>query len=429
LTSARAASLFSFSSPKTMIVAALALRLLVMAFTYTAQLDPALDHKAFGYETGRVARSIATGRGFSSPYGEPTGPTALIPPAYTFLLAGVFKLFGVYTKASALAILSLNNLFSSLTCLPVFLIARRVFGARAAVGAGWMWALFPYSITLSNITIWETTLTTLLLTLLVLATLSLEQSSTFGGWIGYGLLWALAALSSPTTLIALPFLGLWIWWRQLRRGNNCTAAAFAASLVFLAAVAPWVWRCSRVYGRFVPFRSGFGLDFLVGNSDDTRTPSNWNVLPADNPAEFQIFRTLGEPTYMASKQREAVDFIFRETGRFVRQTLRRILFTWTAIWDFPPGWNLGDSGLPNVLTYTLFSALALAGIAGAIRDGRDSVIPLLIPLLLFPLVYYVTHADIRFRHPVDPEVVIFAAYGATAFFSGKSGKLAAASNS
>lgn len=412
-----------------MVVAALALRLLVMAFTFRAQLDPALDHKAFGYETGRVARSIATGRGFSSPYGEPTGPTALIPPAYTYLLAGVFKLFGVYTTASALAILSLNNLFSSLTCLPVFLVARRVFGARAGVWAGWMWALFPYSITLSSITIWETTLTTLLMTLLVLATLALEESSTLRGWIAYGLLWALAALSSPTTLSTLPFLGGWIWWRHWRRGSNCTAAAFAASLVFLAAVAPWVWRCSRVYGRLVPFRSGFGLDFLVGNSDDTRTPSDWNVLPADNPEEFQKYKSLGEPAYMAEKQSEAFDFISRETGRFARQTLRRILFTWTAIWGFPPGWTLGDSGLPNVLTYTLFTVLALLGIAGAIRDGQARAIPLLLPLIFFPLVYYITHADIRFRHPVDPEVVLFAAYGAAAAFPEKSERMSAADNS
>jgi hypothetical protein len=418
-----------FSSPETMVVVALALRLLVMAFTYTAQLDPALDHKAFGYETGRVARSIATSHGFSSPYSEPTGPTALMPPAYTYLLAGVFKLFGVYTTASALVILSLNNLFSSLTCLPVFLIARRVFGLRVALWAGWIWALFPYSITLSNITIWETTLTTLLLSLLVLATLSLEKSASLGAWIRYGLLWSLAAFSSPTTLSTLPFLGGWIWFRHWRRGSNCTGAAFVASLVFLAAVAPWVWRCSQVYGRFVPFRSGFGLDFLVGNSDDTRTPSNWNVLPADNPEELRKLELVGEPAYMAQKQREEVAFMSEHTDRFRRQTLRRILFTWTGVWDFPPPWTLDDSGLPNVLTYTLFSVLAFLGIALAIRGGRDLAFPLLIPLLFFPLVYYITHADIRFRHPVDPEVVVFVAFGVTALFPRKNEKMAIADNS
>src|SRR5579864_5623384 len=135
-----------WSSPWAMVAVALVVRLVVMAFAYSVQLDPARDHWVFGWETGRVARSIATGHGFSSPYSEPTGPTALIPPVYTYLLAGVFKVFGIYTTASALVSLTLNNLFSSLTCLPVFFIARRVFGNRVAVWAGWFWAFFPYSI-------------------------------------------------------------------------------------------------------------------------------------------------------------------------------------------------------------------------------------------------------------------------------------------
>src|ERR1700730_19070929 len=105
-----------FSSPWSMVIVALALRLVVMVFAYKIQLDPAQDHWVFGWETGRVARSIATGRGFSSPYSEPTGPTALIPPVYTYLLGGVFKLFGVYTTASALVILTLNNFCSSSPC-------------------------------------------------------------------------------------------------------------------------------------------------------------------------------------------------------------------------------------------------------------------------------------------------------------------------
>ena len=399
-------------SLRTMVIAALAIRLLVMAFTYSAFLDPALDHKAFGYETGRVARSIATGHGFSSPYGEPTGPTALIPPLYTYLLAGIFKLFGVYSTASALVILGLNNLFSALTCVPLFLIARRVFGPAIAVWAGWIWALFPYAITLSNVAIWETTLTTLLLTLLVLASLHLDHSTSKTAWLGYGLLWGIAALSAPTTLSTLPFLGGWIWLRHWRRGGNCTGPALLAALMFVVTVGPWVWRCSRTYGHFVPFRSGFGLDFRVGNSDDTRTPSNWNVLPADNPDELRKLEIAGEPAYMTQMQLEANQFMTHQTGRFARQTLRRILFTWTGIWDFPPRWSLADSGLPNVLTYTCFSFLAFLGIGAAIRERRAGIIPLLIPLFCIPVLYYITHADIRFRHPADPEVVIFMAYGA-----------------
>ena len=52
------------------------------------------DHFNFGWEMGRIARSIVVGQGFSSPYEGNTGPTAWEPPLYPFLIAGVFRVFG-----------------------------------------------------------------------------------------------------------------------------------------------------------------------------------------------------------------------------------------------------------------------------------------------------------------------------------------------
>ena len=397
-------------SPWAMVVVALALRLAVMGFLYADRLDPARDHWTFGWETGRVAKSITTGQGFSSPYPEPTGPTALIPPAYAYLVAGVFRLFGVFTPSSAVAMLSLNDLFSSLTCLPVFFIARRVFGPRAAVRAGWIWVFFPYAVALPNVNVWDTTLTTLLFSLVVLATLHLERSTRLGAWLGYGALWGIAALTNPTVLSTLPFLGAWVWLRHRRRGENCTGVALAASLVFLIAVAPWIWRCSLVYGRFVAFRGGSGLEVLVGNSNDTSGPANWSVIPGENGAELEKLKRLGEPAYMAEKQREAGETIARRPLRFAGLTLRRILYTWTSLWELPPPLNLDETGLPNVVVYCLVSLLALIGIRRAIRDRRDCTIPLLIPLIVFPAVYYLTHPEMRYRHPIDPVIVVFMAY-------------------
>jgi 4-amino-4-deoxy-L-arabinose transferase-like glycosyltransferase len=408
-----------FSSPWTMVIVALALRLIVMGFAFKIQLDPSQDHWVFGWETGRVARSIATGRGFSSPYSEPTGPTALIPPVYTYVLAGAFKLLGVYSTSSALAILTLNNLFSSLTCVPVFLIARRIFGTRAAIWAGWIWAFFPYSIALSNVVVWETSLTTLLVTLLVLLTLKLERSKNLGAWVGYGLLWGVSALTSPAILSTLPFLGTWIWFRQRRRGSNCTGVAFAASVAFLFVVTPWIWRCSRTYGRFVAFRSNFGLEVLVGNSSDTSSPANWKVLPGFNESELRELQRVGEPAYMAEKQREASEFIAHHRLRYAGLTLRRILNTWTGLWEFPPRWKMDESGLPNILMYSFISVLAFSGVILAIRHGRKEVIPLTFLPIFLPGVYYLTHSDMGFRHPIDPVLVIFSAYAVVCLAMGK----------
>src|ERR1700724_795629 len=85
-----------------MVVVALALRLAVVAFLYPERLNPDRDHWRFAGETGRIAQSMVEGRGFSSPFRGSTGPTAIMPPIYPSLLAGVFRLFGIYTKASAL---------------------------------------------------------------------------------------------------------------------------------------------------------------------------------------------------------------------------------------------------------------------------------------------------------------------------------------
>src|ERR1700687_234893 len=97
------------SSVLFIVLVALAIRLIVVAFLYQGQLNPRRDHWPFGYETGRIARAIATGRGFSDPVTVGSGPTAWMTPVYPYLVAGVFKIFGVYSKRSALILLSLNS--------------------------------------------------------------------------------------------------------------------------------------------------------------------------------------------------------------------------------------------------------------------------------------------------------------------------------
>jgi ABC-type sugar transport system permease subunit len=117
----------------TMVLAGLAVRLLVIPFTYPDHLDPQRHHWRFAWEMGMVARSIVTGKGFSSPYVGDTGPTAWFPPLYPYLLAGVFKVFGLFTKASAIAILSLALFGPG----PVALVMFPLMGFAASV----MWPI------------------------------------------------------------------------------------------------------------------------------------------------------------------------------------------------------------------------------------------------------------------------------------------------
>jgi hypothetical protein len=106
---------------------ALAVRIVAIHFLYTDTWNNFREHLLFGFEVGRIARSIAAGHGYGNPMYFETGPTAWMTPVYPYLLATVFRLFGIYSRHSAFVILGLNSLFSALICIPIFFIAQRSF--------------------------------------------------------------------------------------------------------------------------------------------------------------------------------------------------------------------------------------------------------------------------------------------------------------
>src|SRR4029077_20038729 len=62
----------------------------------------------FENETGNIAFSLATGKGFSSPFRTETGPTAWLTPVYPLMVAGVFRVFGIFTARAFFAVILLN---------------------------------------------------------------------------------------------------------------------------------------------------------------------------------------------------------------------------------------------------------------------------------------------------------------------------------
>src|SRR5208282_2251488 len=138
------------------VLIALLLRLAVITVGHTYRITPRRDHFQFGWEIGRLARSIAEGQGFSSPTDLPTGSSAWAPPLYPYILAGIFRLFGVYSALSAWVILVFNSIFAALTCLTLYRIAERIYGIAVARATAWTWAVFPYAIYWPVRVVWET---------------------------------------------------------------------------------------------------------------------------------------------------------------------------------------------------------------------------------------------------------------------------------
>src|SRR5215471_11753363 len=169
--------------PLRIALVAFLLRVSWIVIGHTYKFKTSDNNFSFAWEMGRIAASLASGHGFSSPFGPPTGPTAWEPPFYPYVMAGVFLLFGVYSKASAFVLLTLNSAFSALTSIPIFLIAKRVFSEKVAVGSAWAWALLPNVMFWSTRWIWETSLSALLLAVVLWLALTMEDRDGLWPWI------------------------------------------------------------------------------------------------------------------------------------------------------------------------------------------------------------------------------------------------------
>ena len=373
---------------------------------------PGDDNFEFGWEMGRVARSIAQGHGFSSPYGGDTGPTAWEPPLYPYLMGGVFKMFGVYTHASAWVLLSINSLFATLTCIPIFWIAHRTFGERIAVWSAASWALCPYVWYWSVHWIWDTTFTPLVLAWLFLLALELQENDLqewpgLRRWALFGALYGVGALANPTMLAFLPFCGLWIWRQRYKRGLTSLGGVLLSSFVFFLVLTPWVVRNYEVFGRFVFLRDDFGLQFRLGNgpyADGLLMPY---LQPNLNRLEFEKFQRMGELAYADSCKRLAFDWVHSHPGRFAVISLKRFFYCWNGV-------PRATSSLAPVdfrtSAFLATSVLALWGLGRALRQQRPGAWLLAGLVLTYPTVYYFVFPHARYRHPIEPELIILMVF-------------------
>jgi 4-amino-4-deoxy-L-arabinose transferase-like glycosyltransferase len=389
-----------------MVIVALAVRLAVIPFLYHDWMDPfVLEHWAFG----RIARSIALGRGFGNPFAD-TGLSTLLPPVYSYLLAGIFKIFGIETRASVLAALSLNSLFSALTCVPVFLLARQAFGERVAKCAGWGWAFSPYGVYYGADWAWSTCLVTLELAWLFLFAWRLENSSRTRDWLIFGGLCGVAALTEPIVLDVLPLLGIWTVYRRYRLARPWKTELIAAAVAGIVTLSPWLLRNYVVFHRFIPVRSGFGLELYIGNNGYSTRWVNSSLHPNHNDAELAEYERVGEIAYMGHKLQQGKDFIRAHPAWFVWMTFRRIVYMWTGYWSFAREY-LKDEPLdpPNIFVNTTMTILGLLGLRRVWQRDPALGIRFAIVLLFFPLPYYISHPETYYFRPIDPVIVVLAA--------------------
>jgi len=400
------------------------LQIAAIGILHQYRTRPGHDNFEFGWEMGRIGRSLAQGHGFSSPYDGDTGPSAWEPPLYPFLIGGVFKISGVYTHASAWILLSINSVFATLTCIPIFLIARRIFGENIAKWSAYAWGLNPYVWYWSIHWIWDTTFTPFILACIFLLALELSgtgvphvsltlrdvgsmRQRSLQLWFLFGAIYGIGALANPTMLAFLPFCGLWIWRERYRRGLPSLAGVVVASVVFWAALSPWLVRNYEAFGRFVFIRDDFGLQFRLGNWKGADGMLMAYLQPNLNRGELTKFQQMGELAYGEECKREAFAWVYENPGRFAVISLKRFFYYWNGVPRETSSVSPVDFRTSGFLAT---SVLALWGLGRAVRQKRPGAWLFAWLTLTYPTAYYFVFPHARYRHPIEPELVILIVF-------------------
>jgi len=391
------------------VLVAFLLRLAVITIGHTYRITPRRDHFQFGWEMGRIARSIANGQGFSSPTDLPTGPSAWAPPVYPYILAGVFKLFGIYSNLSGWVILAFNSIFGALTCLTLYRIAEKIYGVAVARATPWTWALFPYAIYWPVRVVWEMSLSAFLLSLALLLTLRMADAPPRPRmWIGFGLLWGLLALTNTAVLSLLPFCLLYLLWRLPRVPRQFIGFAMCIVVAGLV-VSPWLVRNYAVFGKFVFVRDNLPLEMHMANNDQSTGLWTRSEHPGNDPDAMRRFQELGEIRFMEEKQQQLHDFIREHPGEFFRFTLERIFYFWIG----PPQANIVagyDLMIARHLMFILPAVSAFTGLWLTLRKRLRGGFLLSCCLLIYPLPYYLVNPFPRYKHAIEPEMILLAVF-------------------
>jgi 4-amino-4-deoxy-L-arabinose transferase-like glycosyltransferase len=350
-----------------------------------------------GGETVRVARSLATTGAFADPFvSMRTGATAHVAPVYPFLYSLVLRMFG--TGYLALRIFWACNVgFFALQMGLLPLLSWRLhmsplIGIVAAV-------LGTLSLHTPIDTRWESFLAGLLLLWSFLAIEYSFSHSARVATLGAGLLCGILILTNPVLVLLLPVWPLcWILaqpkGQRLPRVRRCCLIAAVAVIVVL----PWIARNYARFGGFVFVRDCLGLELYTSNypcasatlRETIESGCHARTNPNATSGVAAQLAAVGEVRYNRAKLREALIWMNNNRSSFLRLTFQRFRLFWFP--DSERRWEAVSVWLITLLSFGGLWAMAKRNPLAARLIG--------VAWLLFPLIYYVSTYEPRYRYPI-----------------------------
>ena len=406
-----------------LIVFAVALAVRLVYYFINSRTNPSFDYLIMDSRyIDEWARAIAAGDAGRAVYFR--GP--LVP----YLFALVHKMGGGVS-----AIVLLNHLAGAATCVLVWMLAREYFTRAVALTAGVVAALYWPFIYFEG----EVLIEPVYLTLVVLSVWCLGRAiarPTLVRLLIAGACVGLAALARPTILIlllAIPFA--FAAYRQGRTTTRPRASWLRPSAIVVAACAivllPATLHNYSAGRAFVPVTWAGGLNFYIGNNAEADGRSAWipgarsEWMGGEAEALAIASQQAGDSLSAAQASRfytaRGMDFLTTQPAAAAQLLAKKIYMFWEGpersnekyLYFFWDRFGLGRVPMPG---FWLVAPFALAGIALSWPRRRELAL-----LYLFVLAYFVGvvvfFVVARYRLPVVPVLIVFAAYAMVETFT------------
>jgi hypothetical protein len=355
-----------------------------------------------GGEYYNIARALVDGRGFSDPFGEPTGPTAWMPPLYPLILSVLLWL--THSRAmTADIVLTLSNLTYVAIGVTLYVVAvSRAQRLPALV------VLLFYLIWLMVFRFWIFQLThdiwiqALEVNIVLLLLHRKAQTGVVRTW-QWGLLGGLLVLSSPALTFAFVCLASFMALRDKAR-----RAWFAILIIMLAIGSPWTVRNAITFHRLIPVKSNLYFDAFQGNvvdADGVYDNETMAKHPFGSPRlRFQYGR-LGESRFIDADRAQFFRLLAEKPGVYAMKVARRA--TAALVWYMSLGPS--DKGVTLVAERICYSLPIAAFLSLMVFGGPNRTFAT--PCALFSLTllspYIFIAYYIRYALPLTPIFTLF----------------------
>jgi tetratricopeptide (TPR) repeat protein len=393
--------------------AALVIRLI---YDYQLRANPFFEHPTIDAKLHvDWATAIAEGRSlFDGVY-----PRA---PLYPWLLGILYSIFGVDFVIPRV----LTAVMGAGSCGLLFAIAHRYFGRSVAVLAGAIAATYWVSVFFDGELLVEPL--SVFLNLLGIWILVRTQRPGYVSWGLAGVCLGLSALNRPNVLLVVPVLACWpIVVFGLKQWKSWMTRAVIFGGACALVILPVTIRNYVKGGEAVLIASNGGFNFYIGNNP--QSDGLMAVLPGVRPdwwggmqdaaaiAQANMGRILSAGEVSSFYYRAALRFMRHEPGMAFRLMLHKLRYFWNDV-EVPNPQNIyffADKYTPIVRFLPIsFGMLVPFAFIGVVLSGKRRLVGQF-PLWGYGLAYMVSvvafFVTSRFRLPIVPIVILYAAFG------------------